>query len=101
MSGSFVGAPAVLLVVALLPLCRPGAQGLSARDRAQLVAMLWSDARANVAGWARVRADWDSALAASLRAAALTRQDLVCYSRLRRLVAQLVDGHTQNAPASA
>ena len=91
----------MLLVVALLPLGRPGAQGLSAGDRAQLVAMLWSDARANFAGWARVRADWDSALAASLRAAALPQSDLVCYRRLRRLVALLDDGQAQVVPPSA
>ena len=75
-------APAVLFVVVLLPLGRPAAQRLSGTDRAQLVTVLWSDARSSFAGWARVRADWDSALAASLRAATPPQPDPNFYRRL-------------------
>src|SRR5256885_14569536 len=88
-------APAVLFVVVVLPLGRPAAQRLSGTDRAQLVTVLWSDARSSFAGWARVRADWDSALAASLRAATPPQSDQAFYRRLRRLVALLDDGQAQ------
>ncbi len=94
-------APAVLVVIVLLPLGRPAAQRLSGTDRQQLVTVLWSDARSSFAGWARVRADWDSALAASLRAAAPPQPDLTFYRRLRRLVALLDDGHAQVVPPPA
>src|SRR6266568_1061760 len=62
--------PAVLLLFVLLPPGRAGGQQLSAADRAQLVAMVWSDARSSAAAWPSPRADWDSALGATLRAAA-------------------------------
>ena len=77
---------------------RAGAQQLAAAERAQLVALVWSDARCNFAGWSRVRADWDSALAASLRAAAAPQSDLLFHGRLRRLVARLDDGQAQVLP---
>src|SRR2546428_10883155 len=99
-------APAVLLLVALSlwppppppPPRASGAQQLSAAERAQLVALVWSDARCNFAGWSRVRADWDSALAASLRAAAAPQSDLLFHGRLRRLVARLDDGQAHVLP---
>src|SRR3989442_1523908 len=93
-----LGPPAVLVVIVLLPLGRPAAQRLSGTDRQQLVTVLWSDARSSFAGWARVRADWDSALAASLRAAAPPQSDQAFYRRLRRLVALLDDGQAQVVP---
>src|SRR6266704_5087924 len=93
--------PTVLLLVALSLWSSPsraGAQQLAAAERAQLVALVWSDARCNFAGWSRVRADWDSALAASLRAAAAPQSDLLFHRRLRRLVARLDDGQAQVLP---
>jgi C-terminal processing protease CtpA/Prc len=81
-----------LVVFVVLATARCTAQKLSAIDRAQLVARLWSDARHTFSGWDRVRADWDSALAASLRVASQPQADLLFYRRLRRLLALLGDG---------
>jgi len=71
---------------------RGTAQKLSATDRAQLVARLWSEARHNSSRWEDVRANWDSALAASLRLAAQPQSDLYCWLALRRFAALLGDG---------
>jgi carboxyl-terminal processing protease len=68
------------------------AQKLSATDRAQLVARLWSEARRNSSRWDDVRANWDSALAASLRLASPPQSDLRVWLGLRRLAALLGDG---------
>jgi C-terminal processing protease CtpA/Prc len=81
-----------LLVFVVTSTTRGAAQKLSATDRAQLVARVWSEARRNSSHWADVRADWDSALAASLRRAVQPQPDLEFWSRLRRLVALLGDG---------
>ncbi len=67
-------------------------QQLSATERGVAVATVWAEARYNYAYWDRVRADWDSALAASLKLAAEPQSDLLFYRRLRRLVALLGDG---------
>src|SRR5437762_3112179 len=87
--------PAVLLLFVLLSPGRAGGQQLSAADRAQLVAMVWSDARSSAAAWPGPRADWDSALGAALRAAAPPQSDLLFYRRLARLVALLDDGQAR------
>lgn len=68
------------------------AQKLSAGDRALLVARLWSEARRNSSRWDEVRANWDSALAASLRLAPQPQSDLRFWLGLRRLAALLGDG---------
>jgi carboxyl-terminal processing protease len=68
------------------------AQQLTATERAVAVAVVWAEARYNFAYWDRVRADWDSALAANLKLAADPQSDLRFYHRLRRLVALLGDG---------
>ncbi len=69
-------------------------QQLSATERGVAVATIWAEARYNYAYWDRVRSDWDSALAASLRIAAEPQSDLLFYRRLRRLVALLGDGQS-------
>src|SRR6266566_2751471 len=93
--------PAVLLLFVLLPPGRAGGQQLSAADRAQLVAMVWSDARSSAAAWPSPRADWDSALGATLRAAAPPQPDLLFYRRLARLLALLDDGQARVLPPPA
>ena len=92
--------PAVLLLF-VLPPGRAGGQQLSAADRAQLVAMVWSDARSSAAAWPSPRADWDSALGATLRAAAPPQPDLLFYRRLARLLALLDDGQARVLPPPA
>ncbi len=81
-----------LCVLFALPVARAGAQQLSATERAQAVAILWGEARYNFAYWDRVRADWDSALAANLRLAQEPQSDLRFLRRLRRFLALLADG---------
>src|SRR5580765_6908662 len=71
---------------------RGSAQKLAANDRVQLVARVWSEARQNSSRWGDVHADWDSALSATLRRAALVQSDLDFWLGLRRLVALLGDG---------
>lgn len=71
---------------------RLAAQQLSASERGVAVATVWAEARYNFAYWDRVRADWDSALAANLTLAAEPQSDVRFYRRLRRLVALLPDG---------
>ncbi len=88
----------MLLLFVLLSPGRAGGQQLSAADRAQLVAMVWSDARSSAAAWPGPRADWDSALGAALRAAAPPQSDLLFYRRLARLVALLDDGQARVQP---
>jgi C-terminal processing protease CtpA/Prc len=90
----------LVLLVALSP-GRSSAQKLSATDRAQLVARLWSDARQTYSGWDRVRADWDSALAGSLRSATQPQSDVLFVRRLRRLLALLGDGQAAVVPPEA
>ena len=67
-------------------------QQLTATERGVAVATIWAEARYNYAYWDRVRADWDSALAANLKLATEPQPDLLFYRRLRRLVALLGDG---------
>jgi carboxyl-terminal processing protease len=71
---------------------------LTATDRAVAVATVWSEARHGFAHWDRVRADWDSALAANLTLATEPQADVVFYRRLRRFVALLGDGQAAVLP---
>lgn len=80
---------------------RSASQQLTAADRARAVATLWSEARYNFAYRDRMRADWDSALTATLAAAAPRQTDLQFYQRLRRMAALLGDGRTGVTPAPA
>jgi len=90
-----------VLLVATLPATSLDAQRLSATDRAELVARLWSEARYNFAAWDHVRADWDSALGATLRAAAQPQTDFAFWRRLRRLAALLGDVQIAVVPPAA
>lgn len=62
------------------------------------VATVWAEARYNFAFWDRMRADWDSGLAANLKLAQEPQSDLVFQRRLRRLVALLGDGQAAVIP---
>jgi hypothetical protein len=75
------------------------AQALTAAERQHMVAQIWSDARYQFAYWDRVKADWDSALVASLAAAARPQSDVEFFRRLRRYVALLEHGQTLVVPA--
>jgi hypothetical protein len=93
---------ACLVGASLVPPGLLPAQQLTATERAQAVATVWAEARYNFAYWDRVRADWDSALAANLRLATEPQSDLRFYRRLRRFVAVLGDGRAAVlAPSSA
>src|SRR5262245_49410430 len=81
-----------LLAFVLTATAHGAAQKLSATDRTQLVARVWSEARRNSARWGDARADWDSALATSLRRALQAQPDLEFWRGLRRFVALLGDG---------
>jgi carboxyl-terminal processing protease len=83
---------ACLAAAALASHGRLAAQQLSASERGVAVATVWAEARYNFAYWDRVRADWDSALAANMRLAAEPQSDLRFYHRLRRFLALLADG---------
>jgi len=79
------------------------AQELTAADRQGAVTRIWSGARYHFAYWDRVKADWDSAFAASLAAAARPQPDFEFYRRMNRFIALLEHGETavvQAAPAS-
>lgn len=75
------------------------AQRLTPADRATAVATVWATARQHYAYWERVRADWDSALTATLALAAERQSDVRFYERLRRMVALLGDGQATLAPS--
>jgi len=81
-----------LAVLVVASIARGDAQKLSATDRVQLVARVWSEARRNSSRWDDVQAKWDSALAASLRRAPAPQPDLEFWLELRRLAALLGDG---------
>lgn len=90
-----------LVVFVAVSTGRCTAQKLSATDRAQLVARLWSEARYNSSRWNDVRANWDSALAASLQRATQPQSDLRFWHVLRRLAALLGDGQAAVIPPDA
>lgn len=75
-------------------------QELTPAERQGAVTRLWSAARYHFAYWDRTKADWDSAFAASLAAAARPQTDLFFYRRLRRFAALLDQGQTAVLPAS-
>jgi hypothetical protein len=83
------------LVLGVVTSSRVEAQQLSAADRLAAVAALSSHLRYNFAGWDRVRADWDSALRATLVQAVPRQSDPQFLRRLRRLTAVLQDAGTQ------
>ncbi len=89
----------VLACCVAAPLAPLAAQQLTATERAEAVAAIWAEARYNFAYWDRVRSDWDSALAASLKGAAQPQSDLLFFRRLRRLVALLGDGQAAVIPS--
>jgi C-terminal processing protease CtpA/Prc len=62
---------------------------------------VWAEARYNYAGWDRVRADWDSAFADVLAAAAQHQTDFAFFQRLRRFVALLGDGQAAILPPAS
>src|SRR2546430_12355806 len=57
-----------------------------------------SEARYNFALWDHVRADWDSALAATGRPAVAPQTDLLSHRRLRRCLALLNDAYAAVIP---
>lgn len=83
------------LLLGLVVSGRGAAQQLSAADRLSAVAAVATHARYNFAGWDRVRADWDSALRATLVQAVPRQTDLQFLRRLRRLTALLGDAGTE------
>lgn len=89
----------VVMILVALPAMLP-AQELTPADRQGAVARMWSGARYHFAYWDLVKADWDSAFAASLSAAARPQSDLDFFRRLRRLAALLEHGETAVLPAA-
>lgn len=89
----------IACAVPLLAPARSEAQQLTAADRARAVVTVWSEARYNFAYWDRTRADWDSALTATLEESAERQPDLQFYRTLRRMAALLGDGRTGVIPA--
>jgi hypothetical protein len=77
--------------LAAAPAVPGAAQQLSAEERLGAAAAVWAEARANYAGWDRVRADWDSALRATLVEAGVRQSDYQFLRRLRRMLALLGD----------
>jgi carboxyl-terminal processing protease len=83
------------LVLGFVAAGRGDAQQLRTADRLAAVAALSTHARYNFAGWDRVRADWDSALRATLVQAVPRQSDPQFLRRLRRLTALLGDAGTE------
>jgi carboxyl-terminal processing protease len=79
-----------------------GAQQIGPVERARLAAAVWSEARANVPSWDRVRPDWDSGFTALLRAAlarpAQRYPPLAEFRDLQSFVALLGDGQAAILP---
>jgi carboxyl-terminal processing protease len=98
----------VLWFPALLAAQRPAgtasatAAAAAAADRQQVAAGLWAEARYNYAYWDAVRANWDSAFAAttSYIAGRPTPTDVQFARRLRRWGALLNDGQFELFPPS-
>lgn len=82
-------------------LCAPlAAQRLSVVDRQVVAAGVWAEARYNYAYWDVVRANWDSAFAATTQYAAGRPSDIQFFRRLRRWGALLNDGQLEILPPS-
>src|SRR5258708_9271897 len=90
--------PKRLLLAITLAATSAAAQQLTATDRARAAAAVWAGAKYNYAWWDHVRADWDSALGATLRAANEPQSDVRFYRRLRRVVALLNAGEAPGTP---
>ncbi|HEV8305796.1 MAG TPA: S41 family peptidase [Gemmatimonadales bacterium] len=88
--------PAVVALAAPL-----AAQQLSFVDRQLVAAGVWAEARYNYAYWSALRADWDSAFAATVTYAAGRPSDVQFFRRLRRWVALLGDGQAELLPPLA
>ncbi|MGH7608061.1 MAG: hypothetical protein ACREME_12055, partial [Gemmatimonadales bacterium] len=89
-------APGLSLGLALLGAAPLAAQRLSAPERQRITAGIWAEARYNYAYWDAVRADWDSAFAATLAfAGSHAVSDVQFFRRLRRWVALLQDGQAE------
>src|SRR4029077_695764 len=91
-----------LAVFALFPAVL-AAQRLASVDRQLVAAGMWCEARYNYDYWDVVRANWDSALAATVTSteARPTPNDLPFFRRLRRWGALLHDGQLELlAPAA-
>src|SRR5258708_22891683 len=93
--------PKRLLLSITLAATSAAAQQLTATDRARAAAAVWAGAKYNYAWWDHVRADWDSALGATLRAANEPQSDVRFYRRLRRVGAPLHDREPRGAPPAA
>ena len=74
------------------------AQRLSVVDRQVVAAGVWAEARYNYAYWDAVRANWDSAFAATTAYAAGRPSDIQFFRRLRRWGALLNDGQLEILP---
>src|SRR3954469_22348541 len=72
-------------------------------DRQLVAAGLWADARYNYAYWDAVRANWDSAFAATVTYTGErpAPTDLQFFRRLRRWTALLNDGQLELLPPNA
>src|SRR6478672_4041479 len=84
--------------------CGPlAAQRLSPVDRQLVAAGLWAEARYNYAYWDAVRANWDSAFAATVTAtqARPGPTDLQYFHRLRRWGSLLNDGQLEILPPTS
>jgi len=77
------------------------AQRLSVVDRQVVAAGIWAEARYNYAYWDAVRANWDSAFAATTQYAAGRPSDFQYFRRLRRWGALLNDGQLEILPPAA
>lgn len=75
--------------------------GASPVDQQLVAAGIWAEARYNYAYWDAVRANWDSAFAATVTAAGQHLSELQFLHRLRRWVALLNDGQLQILPPPA
>jgi carboxyl-terminal processing protease len=80
-----------------------GAQRTNPVDRQLIAAGLWAEARYNYAYWDAVRANWDSAFAATVTAtqARPGPTDLQYFHRLRRWGALLNDGQLEILPPTS
>lgn len=74
---------------------------LSPTDRQLVVAGVWAEARYNYAYWDAVRANWDSAFAATVTYAAGRPTELQFFRQLRRWGALLNDGQFELLPPPA
>jgi hypothetical protein len=70
-------------------------------DRQLVAAGVWAEARHNYAYWDAVRANWDSAFAATVTFAGERRTDLQFFRQLRRWGALLNDGQLEILPPAA